>query len=287
MPEQNNEQEDLTHDEVVSLLSDDDSPNSPPVRKGYEDYRREAEAKASTPATTEEVDKDDELDIDIPEKFKGKSAAEIAKSYMELQSEYGRRNNEVGSLRKLTDQLLELKTQETKEEPVKEIDVENLLENPGEAINQAVDGNPRLKAIEEKLTKADRQDSLTRFEDKHPKWKETLNTKEFQEWVLETPVRQRLFVEANNNYDYDTGSELFDMYNLAKGNAVEDATQERDTRARQAAKQAVTESGGSTETKGKPKYKRTELIQLKLSNPAKYNAMLDKIMSAYADGRVI
>lgn len=291
MPDTHNEQENpYTEDEVVSLLNSD-TPTDAPVRKGYDDYVREAKAAATAEESNGDVtpvDKVDESGFEMPSKFNGKSAEEIAQSYMELQSEYGRRNNEVGSLRKLTDQLLELKNEAPKDEtPKKEVDVDSLLNNPGETINEAVEGNPRLKALEERFTKADRQESLGRLEAKHPKWVDTLQTPEFQSWVMESPIRQRLFVEADTNYDYDTGLELFDMYDLAKGNAVKEAQQERNTNARKSAKQAVTESGGNAEGKPKRKFKRTELIQLKLTNPAKYAAMQEEIMQAYAEKRVI
>lgn len=285
------EQENLSTDEVVSLLSED-SPTTP-TRKGYEDYVKEA-AAAATPAKAEDESPSAEGQDDssnaftMPDKFQGKTAEEIAQSYVELQSEYGRRNNEVGSLRKLTDQLLELNTNkpETKEETPK-VTTDSLLDNPDEVINTAVESNPRLKAIEDKIVQGDRAKAKAAFEEKHPEWESTLHTPEFQEWVMQSQLRQRLLVEADTNYDYDTGSELFDMYALAKGNAVSDAKKSRDSKARTAAKQAVTETGGATEQKAKPKYRREELIELKLRNPKKYEAMKADIMQAYADKRVI
>jgi len=285
------EQENLTEAEVVSLLQDV-SPSSAPSRKGYADYVAEAEAEAAT--STADVDtgvQDDKATssgFKMPDKFTGKSAEEIAASYVELQSEYGRRNTEVGSLRKLTDQLLELNT--TSQAPVeapKSTTVDDLLNNPDATITSAVESNPRLKAIEEKLLSADRAVAKAAFESKHPDWETKMGTEDFASWVLESPMRQRLFKEANNNYDYATGAELLDIYNLAKGNVVQEAKVQRDTQARQAAKGAVTESGGNTTPKAKPKFRREELIQLKLRNPAKYESMKAQIMEAYADKRVI
>ena len=280
------EQQELSTEEVVSLLNDD-APAAT-TRKGYEDYVKEAEAEAAVEDKSEADDKaGEQTTFNMPDKFQGKSAEEIAASYVELQSEYGRRNNEVGSLRKLTDQLLELKdTPETEGKPAK-VTADSLLENPDDVINTAVDSNPRLKALEERLINSDRATAKEAFEEKHPDWEKTIHTPEFKEWVMESQLRQRLLTEADANYDYATGSELFDMYDLTKGNAIKDATDERNKIARKSAKQAVTETSGAAEQKGKPKYRRTELIQLKLSNPAKYEAMLPEIMAAYADKRVI
>ena len=291
MPDTTTEQDNtITEDEIVSLL--DDSPASAPQRKGYDDYVREAEAKAAKEAAPVENEGDTGKEDDgyvIPEKFKGKSTEEIVQSYLELESNYGRRNNEVGSLRKLTDQLLELSTNEkTENKPQEEpVTVDGLLENPGDSINRAVESNPKLKAIEERLAREDQAKSLAKFEEKFPDWKDTLNTESFQKWVMDSPVRQRMYAEANAKYDYETGAELFEMYDLVKGKAVKEAEQTRNSDARQAVKSQVTETGGSGEGKPKPKFKRTELIELKLRNPQKYEAMREQIMQAYADGRVV
>lgn len=286
MPNENIEQETLTESEVISLLNTETP--AVPARKGYEDYVAEAAAEASSQdaGQVEESNTDDDL---LPEKFKGKSAAEIAASYAQLESEFGRRNNEVGSLRKLTDQLLELKkeTSETATEARKKVDVDSLLTNPDDVINSAVDSNPRIKALEEKLLNADIAKEKAKFEGKYPDWATTLNTPEFAAWIKESPVRSRLLIEADANYDYATGTELFDMYTESKGNAIEDAKTARNAKARNTAKQAVTESGGANVEKSKPKFRRTELIQLKLTNPGKYEAMLPEIMEAYAQKRVI
>ena len=291
MPDTTIEQENLTEGDVISLLNDESSTGAP-ARKGYEDYVKQAEDEAKASEETADADpvtKDKVKVVEIPEKFKGKTAAEIAASYMELQSEYGRRNTEVGSLRKLTDQLLELKQDTTEQEAPadKEVDVDSLLNNPGETINSAVDSSPRLKALEEKLVSADRAADLKEFNTSHPDWETVMNTPEFASWITESPMRQRLFAEAHTKYDYATGGELLDMYALAKGDAVKTATDERNTKARKSAKAAVTESGGTTEGKGKPRFKRTELIDLKLNSPRKYESMKKEIMEAYADKRVI
>lgn len=287
------EQENLTETEVISLLNDEVSPSTTPSRKGYADYVKDAEDEAATSDTDDDAgandDKDTPDESKIPEKFKGKTAAEIAASYAQLESEYGRRNTEIGSLRKLTDQLLELKTDntESKAPERKKLEVDDLLSNPGDAIDDAVSNSPRLKALEDKLASEDLAKSKSAFEQKHPTWETTMASDEFASWILESPLRTRLFKESNANYDYATGSELLELYDAVKGTAITEAKDQRNTTARKSAKQAVTESGGNQDSKPKKMYRREELIQLKLRNPAKYEAMKDDIMKAYADKRVI
>lgn len=271
--------------EVVSLLTSE-TPDIP-KRKGYEDYLKEAEAPIED-STDDSVGEDDKDSV-IPEKFKGKSFSDVIESYTQLEAEYGRRNSEIGELRKLTDQLLELKTSEkSKEEPTaKAVDVDSLLENPSDAINSAVDSNPKLKAIEEKLLKEDREKQKAAFESKHPDWQTTMQTPEFLNWIAESPLRKRLFLEADRSYDYATGSEIFDMYEETRGKAIQTAVETRDESARTQAKKAVTEKSGSQEGKAKKKFKRSEIVHMKLYNKAKFEAMKEEIMQAYADGNVI
>ncbi len=282
MTTENVEQEKV---EVVSLLNEDPKPDTT-ERKGYDYYVKKAEQEAA--ATEDETGDAKPSDDDAtPEKFKGKSTADIIESYTKLEQEYGRRNNEVGDLRRLTDQLLELNKPKQEEAPAKKVEVDSLLENPNDTINDVVDNNPRLKAIEDKLAGDVIAADKKVFETAHPDWETTLHTPEFAAWVGESPVRQRMLLEADRDYDYMTGKELFDNYQLSKGNAIADATAERNGKARKAAKTAVTETGGDNSNKTVVKYKRSELIHLKLTDPNRYAAMRDEIMQAYADGNVI
>jgi hypothetical protein len=285
MQDDNFEQE---QEEIVEVLSTDPTP---PERKSYEDYVREAEAKAEAELGDEGESKEQDeshSEVQIPEKFKGKSVEDIIASYQHLESEYGRRNQEIGTLRKLTDQLLELDEPKKKEKP--KVTVDSLLENPEDVINSSIDSNPRLKAIEDKLHKESLKEEKQAFESKHPDWEATMRTAEFAEWIGGSAVRQRMLLEADQNFDYALGSELFDMYELVRGSAVKEAKKERDTKARQSAKSGVTESGGASGEGGgkKKKYRRADLIQLKVSNPAEYDRRYEsEFKPAYMEGRVI
>lgn len=287
MPEAN-EQEQEQIEEIVNLF--EDTTPTEPARKGYEYYAEKAEEEQKAAVSDDQKDGEQENvdDIDIPEKFKGKSMKDVVEAYKNLESEYGRRNTEVSTLRKLTDQLLELEKNPAEEtQPKVDVSVDTLLESPGEVINEAVENNPRLKALEEKLLEADIKDSRQAFEAKHPDWVEVMNSEGFVNWVLESPVRQRLFQQADKNYDYETGTELLTLYKDTRGAAVKDATNQRNTEARQTAKDSVTEQSSAQEKPPVKKFRRTELIHLKLHNRAKYDAMLPEIMKAYAEDRVI
>ena len=280
MPEEIVTQE--SEEEVVSLLSEP-APKTQD-RRSYQDYVDAEKVKASEEV---EVKAGDEEGV-IPDKFKGKSIGDVIDSYTQLEAELGRRGNEVGDLRKLADQLLELNEKtEKKTEPRKKVEVDSLLDDPDTTINEVVDSNPRIQALEAKLSELGVKDSKDAFEDKHPEWQDTMQTPEFVEWIKESPIRQQMLQHANVNYDYAMGTELFDNYDLAKGNAIREATTERDTKASKGVRKNVTEKGGASQGKKVKKFKRSELIHLKITNPAKYEAMLPEIKQAYYDKRVI
>jgi hypothetical protein len=50
-------------------------------------------------------------------------------------------------------------------------------------------------------------------------------------------------------------------------------------------KAAQVDTGGSGES-SKRVYRRADLIRLKMNDPARYEALNDEILSAYAEGRV-
>lgn len=279
------EEEEVTQEdeiEVVSLLSEE-APKTQD-RRSYQDYV-DAE-KAESKVTAEKGKAPFEEDT-TPDKFKGKSISDVIESYTQLEAELGRRGNEVGDLRKLTDQLLELNEKKVETKPEKKVEVDSLLDDPDTTIKEVVNSNPRLKALERKLDELGVKDDKLAFEKKHPDFQKTMNSPEFIGWIRESPLRQRMLQHANSEYDYEMGTELFDNYNLAKGNAITEATTARDTKASKAAKEGVTEKGGATRSKAKQVFKRSELIHLKLTNPAKYDSMMPEIKKAYIEKRVV
>tara|TARA_R110002153_G_scaffold147333_1_gene298551 strand:+ start:1737 stop:2543 length:807 start_codon:yes stop_codon:yes gene_type:complete len=248
----------------------------------------ELSTEVSEPDVQEEEIEAAEAEIaDLPDKFRGKSTEDIVKSYTQLEQEFGRRNNEVGELRKLTDELLNLQLSEKKEkdEPDYELNVDNLLDNPQEAISRAVENHPKFKQFEEAQRTASVGQAKASFEEKHPDYQDLVSSEDFGNWVRESPVRSNMYREANENYDFAVGDELFTTYKALRGQANFTATEEKSSNAKQALKKASVERGsgqGST----KKVYRRADLINLKLSNPAKYAAMDSEIMKAYEEGRV-
>ena len=233
-----------------------------------------------------------EPQYEIPQKFQGKSVEDVAKSYEELERELGRKGNEIGELRKLTDQLLQLQVAEKAEagqvaqpEPVKPIDFDSLVENPEQTLNYAVESNPRLKALEEKILGQERASAQAQFEQAHPDWQDVIKSNEFNGWLQQNPALQRTLVQADQSYDYQTGGEILTLYKELKSQAQVATQAEQKQKRDQALKDGATERGGTGQA-AKKIFRRADLINLKVSNPEKYQSMLPEIERAYAEDRV-
>lgn len=217
----------------------------------------------------------------IPEKYRGKSAEDLIKMHQETEKALSRQAQEVGEVRRLADELLRSQTQ-TKAEPEKqEVD---FFENPQEAIRQAVENNPKLKAAEAMATRLAMDQAKKTFETKHPDAQQIVRDAEFVNWVKASPIRTRLY-QAADGYDVEAADELLSTYKQIKAvRQTQEVTEDQKTRDI-AMKAASVDVGGSGES-GRKVFRRADLIRLKISNPSKYAAMEDEINAAYQEGRV-
>jgi len=233
-------------------------------------------------------------EVEIPEKYKNKSLDEIVRMHQEAEKLIGRQAQEVGEVRKLADSLLkqQLEAKHDKQpEPAQEID---WFEDPQKAINQALESNPVLKQLQEQQAIQAQRAALDVIEKSHPDFVSVAQSEDFQQWVAESKVRQRLYNDANN-YDADSALELLNNYKSLRGlkqqkeetsKAADEALKKTDSEGRsKALKAAAVQQGGTGET-GKPVYRRADLIRLRMQDPSRYESMADEILTAYAEGRV-
>ena len=228
---------------------------------------------------------------ELPEKFQGKSIEDIAKSYSNLEQQYGKQGNELGELRKLADSLIqknlqESQTQSTADTIEQELSDEDFVLNPVEAVRKVVEES--LKPIKENLTQTKVDNTLQRIQTAHPDVSEIVNDTNFQEWIMATKPRQDMWARASNG-DFDYADELFTQYkslasrkDVEAENAIQRAKEE-DLKAATAISRGASPDVG---TKGKPNYRRAELIRLRMENPKRYDSLSDEIAQAYAEGRV-
>jgi len=226
-----------------------------------------------------------QVEDEMPEEFRGKTAADLVGMLKHTRRELGKQNAEVGEIRKLADELIksQLRPKQPEPVPVQEVD---FFENPQEAIRQAVDNNPKVRAAEQYTAQIHRERSLHHLNQLHPDFPQILQDGEFQNWVKSNRIRTQLFQQAEG-YDVEAADQLFQAFKLTKQAVaprveVSDAEKSARTKALQS---ASVDTGGSGES-GKKVYRRTDLIRLKMRDPAKYESMSDEIMAAYSQGRV-
>jgi len=235
----------------------------------------------------EEAPQLEEQPPEIPSKFQGKSVEEIVSSYENLEKELGRKGQEIGELRQLTDQILkqQVTTQtETAEEQEEEVD---FFDDPNQAVSKAIENHPKFREFEEQQKVQMAQATTRQLETAHPDYLEIVSDTKFQEWVKESPIRTQLYVHAHN-YDLNSAMEL--MGNWKERSLITNtakAEEEKTAKRSRALKDGKAVSRASSEaTAGKKIYRRADLIRLKTTDPQRYEDLQDEILSAYSEGRV-
>ena len=228
---------------------------------------------------------------DIPDKYRGKSAKEIARMHQEAEKMMGRHSQEVGELRAFADSLLKAQLATNKptaqqQQPAEEVDDVDFYVDPKKAVQKALDSHPVIRQAQEAAVKMQRQESLALLQNKHPDMLQISRTPQFIDWVGKSVVRQNLYRLADQQYDAVAADELLTLWK-ERASAVETtkniATEDR----RQAMRTAQTgATKASAESVSKKVYRRADLINLLQTNPDRYYAMATEIERAYAEGRV-
>ena len=223
---------------------------------------------------------------ELPKKFQGKSSSEIAEAYENLEKELGRKGQEIGELRKLTDSYLQSQIssqsqQTTTSEPA------DFYDNPEEAVRQIIDNHPRFREFSEQTQQQQAALTAQQLEKAHPDFQEVITDGGFQEWVNGSKIRQRLYKEADS-YDFDAANELLTTWKerqmISKTQEVNESKKTKRDTAMKAGEGVSRASGESTA--GKKIYRRADLIRLKQTDPKRYQSLEDEIYEAYAEGRV-
>jgi len=227
----------------------------------------------------------------VPEKFKGKSLEDVIQSYENAEKELGRKNNEIGELRKLTDQILQnnLAPQRTAVEHNTDdtpVDFDDFVEDPDRAISKAVNRNPTLRKLENDIATRTRAEARAQLLETHPDADDVVTDPQFQSWLQAKQSRIAMLAQAQQNSDADAASDVLDLYKQTRKVTNDEAVTERDAKAKASARTAAVESG-TTPPSTKKKYRRADLIHMKIHQPERYKAQAGEIMKAYAEGRVI
>ena len=222
---------------------------------------------------------------DLPEKYQGLGVKDVVKMHQEAEKLISRQGSEVGELRSAFDTYVQ--TQLAQKAPAVEADDEiDFFTDPEKAVARAIASNPAIKNAEVAAAEMRKRTALSTLEAKHPDMAGILQDGNFAEWVQSSPVRRRLFQQADSQYDYDSADELLSNWKERKGMVTQTAKVEEQAR-RQTVKQASTgNTRSSGESPSRKVYRRADIIKLMKTDPQRYESMADEIMDAYATGRV-
>lgn len=255
-----------------------------------DDFNQQLDTGTTDPAA--QADNSQEPEDDLPEKYRGKTPAELARMHQEAEKLIGRQAQEVGESRRLLDDIIkqQLNTKQDTQPQAKTQEID-WFEDPLKATDTRIENNPVIQSLKQQQEEMAKMSSLQRLEKAHPDYSQVASSSDFVEWIRGSRVRIELFAKAQH-YDFDSADELLSTYKALKNiktqqvQAADESLKKADTEKRtQSLKAASVPRGGSGES-SKPIYKRVDLITLKMRDPMRYEMMSEEIMQAYAEGRV-
>lgn len=252
---------------------------------------------------------DDELDLFTAEshadtstdkptqtsKYSNKSVDELIAMNEESQKHIGRLGNEVGTLRKLSDQIIELKQAKDPQREKPPVTVESLLNDPDKSLRTVVrdemeekarQQSERLDRLELRLTEKD-------FTSSHKDYAKDLEDPEFKSWVAKSKLKQGLAnvaADERNPGRFDAASELWSLWEERK-----ELISQTDDKPKQRKTVANTVRSTPTENHKPRTFSRAKLMELRMKvqdgDPAamaRYNdpEFQTAMIQAYQDGRV-
>jgi len=245
---------------------------------------------STTVDNTEAVDVKEPVE-ELPEKYRGKSAIEIARMHQEAEKLIGRQANEVHEVRSLADQLLkqQLDSKAKEAKPLEESLEDDFFADPASAVNRQVEKHPAVLEARQAALEMKRMKTAQQLASKHPDFATIASDAGFQDWVKSSAIRLNLFAKADAEFDFESADELLSTYKelkqIKQQNQVQQSANVESKAQEQAMKAATVDVGGAGESSRKV-YRRADLIKLRMTDPERYMQLSDEIMDAYATGRV-
>jgi hypothetical protein len=222
---------------------------------------------------------------DLPEKYRDKSLDDIVRMHQEAEKLIGKQAQEVGEVRKLADELIKQNLGSRQQQTRQEEPEVDFFENPQKAVQRTVDNHPDILAARQVTLEMKRSQIQQRLAQEHPDFGDIAKDQDFANWVKSSPVRIKIFEQADSGYDFDSANELLSTYKQLRGVKNKQVSDAGEASRKQTLKAVGVDTGGSGES-SKKVYRRADLIRLKMQDPNRYEALSDEIMVAYQEGRV-
>ena len=226
-----------------------------------------------------------EQKAELPEKYRDKSLDEIVRMHQEAEKLIGKQAQEVGEVRKLADELIKQNLGSRQQQTRQEEPEVDFFENPQKAVQRTVDNHPDILAARQVTLEMKRAQIQQRLAQEHPDFGEIAKDQDFANWVKSSPIRIKIFEQADSGYDYDSANELLSTYKQLRSVKQKQTSNEGEVTRKQNLKAVGVDVGGSGES-SKRVYRRADLIRLKMQDPDRYDALSQEIMAAYSEGRV-
>lgn len=263
--------------------------------EGLSDVLKPVKGSAAT-ETTKTVTTTEEQ---VPDKYKGKTLAQVVEMHQNAESMAGRQSQEVGELRSIVDDFIKGASQSTKKES--DEDPIDILDDPAGAVNQLIKNHPDIIAARKTVKEGKESSALNALITKHPDTDKIISDPRFVDWVGKSAYRTSTFRDAHENSNAAAADELFTEFKLQHPAQAADTTTEttmttetvsaeeaaatvaQAEAVRNASTGAIVPAGGDT----KKIYRRADLIKLKVEDPDRYETLHDEIYLAYKEKRVI
>jgi hypothetical protein len=239
-----------------------------------------------TSSLTEEPEQETPQEEDIPDKYKGKSTADIVRMHQEAEKLLGKQSGEVGELRSVVDNYIQTQldtTTKATQEPEEEID---FFSDPDKAVERAIKNHPSIKQAEAVSQQYKHNAAQSQLQQRHPDMQEILQDSKFVDWIKGSKIRTQLFVQADQQYDAEAADELFTNWKERQGVVSQTVANEKDSRKTAVKNASAGNARGSGEAASRKVYRRSDIIKLMQDDPDRYLSLSDEIMQAYQEGRV-
>jgi len=223
----------------------------------------------------------------IPEKYQGKSTAEIVRMHQEAEKLLGKQSGEVGELRSVVDSYIQTQLDATPVQPTTSEDEDiDFFSDPDNAVERAIRNHPSIKKAEETTLNNQRTNAMSQLQSRHPDMEQIVQDGKFVEWIKASKIRTQLFAQADRQYDYEAADELFTNWKERQGAVAQTVAAEKDTRKAAVRAASTGSTKGNGEQRAKKIYRRSDIIKLMKTDPDRYMALSDEITQAYAENRV-
>ena len=251
----------------------------------YDERPEDVDNEEEVSQFTEEPEQETPQEEDIPDKYKGKSTADIVRMHQEAEKLLGKQSGEVGELRSVVDNYIQtqLDTNKAPEQPEEDID---FFSDPDKAVERAIKNHPSIKQAEAVSQQYKHNAAQSQLQQRHPDMQAILTDGKFAEWIKGSKIRTQLFVQADQQYDAEAADELFTNWKERQGVVSQTVANEKDSRKTAVKNASAGNARGSGEAASRKVYRRSDIIKLMQDDPDRYLSLSDEIMQAYQEGRV-